>query len=99
MKTPEMLDMAIARHLIEVMLDRCKSDDAFETNATAQYRKALHKSLESSRMLMSVAHQLMVQPESLTPRDSTERLKALLEEIKTAARTAYQAGLLLTGRE
>lgn len=99
METPEMLDMAIARHLIEVMLDRCKSDDAFETNVAAKERKAVQKSLESSRMLMGVAHHLMVQPKSLTPRDSAERLKALLEEIKMAARAAYQAGLLLTGRD
>ncbi|MDM0109559.1 hypothetical protein QTH97_31860 [Variovorax sp. J22R24] len=99
MKTPEVMDMAIARQLIEVMLDRCKSGDAFESNVTVQDRRAVQKSLESSRMLMGVAHQLMVQPESLTARDGAERLKALLEEIKMAARTAYQAGLLLTGRD
>lgn len=99
MKTPEMLDMAIARQLIEVMIDRYTSDDAFQTNVAVQDRKVVHKSLESSRLLMGVAHQLMAQTESLTPKDSAERVKALLEEIKTAARTAYQAGLLLTGRD
>lgn len=99
MKAPEVLDTATAHHLIEVMLDRCKSDDAFETNVTAQDRKAVQKSLESSRMLIGIAHQLMVQPESSTPRDSAERSKALLEEIKVAARTAYEAGLMLTRRD
>lgn len=46
---------------------------------------------------MGVAYRLMVQSGPLTPRDSEERLKAVLEEIKMAARAAYQAGLLLTG--
>jgi hypothetical protein len=96
MKTLEVVDMAIAHHLIEALLDRCKSDDAFEPKVAARERKAVRRSLESSRMLMGVAYHLMVPPESLTPKDSQERLKALLEEIKMAARAAYHAGLLLT---
>ncbi|MDM0085751.1 hypothetical protein QTI17_34755 [Variovorax sp. J31P179] len=78
--------MATARHLIEVMLDRCKSGDAFETDVTAQDRRAVQRILDSSKMLMGVAHQLMAQPESLTLRDSAERSKALLDQIKMAAR-------------
>jgi hypothetical protein len=99
METPEMQDMAVARQLIEVLLDRCKSDDAFEMNIAAKERKALQKSLESSKMLLGIAHHLMVPPDPSTTRDSAERLKALHEEIKMAARAAYQAGLLLTGRD
>ncbi|MDM0117546.1 hypothetical protein QTI66_36145 [Variovorax sp. J22R133] len=91
--------MAAAHHLIEVMLDQCKSDDAFESNVNVQKRRAIQKSLESSKMLMGIAHQLMVQPESMTLRDSAERSKTLLNQIKIAARTAYEAGFVLTGSD
>jgi len=99
MKSLEVMDMAIARDLIEVLLDRCKNEAAFEPNVAVRCRKAVHKSLESSKVLMGAAHRLMLQPECLTPRASAERLNALLEEFKAAARMAYQAGLLLTEGE
>lgn len=99
MKSLEAMDMAIARNLIEVLLDRCKNGAAFEPNVAIRSQKAVHKSLESTSVLMGAAHRLMLQPECLTPKASAERLNALLEEFKAAARMAYQAGLLLTEGE
>jgi hypothetical protein len=58
---------------------------------------AARKSLESSMILMGVVHRLMLPPAALKPSEAEARLRTVLDEIKTAARGAYQAGLLLTG--
>lgn len=99
MRNPNMPDMAIAHRLIEVMLERCKSDDAFESKIAWRDRMAARKSLESSMILMGVVHHLMLPPDALKPGEAEARLKAVLDEIKTAARCAYQAGLVLTGTD
>ncbi|MBU1358865.1 MAG: hypothetical protein KKC85_20810 [Gammaproteobacteria bacterium] len=100
MRTPEVLDIAIAHHLIEALLERCmssQSNDKVETRVTGTEREAIRKSLDSSRMLLGIAYRLIVQPGAVTPKESAERLKQVLDEIRQAARTAYEAGLLLTG--
>jgi hypothetical protein len=99
MRTPDTQDVAVAYRLIEVMLDRCNSDDAFESIVPWRERMAARKSLESSRILLGVVHHLMLPPDSLKPAETAARLKTVLENIKTAARGAYQAGLLLTGTD
>jgi hypothetical protein len=98
MRTPEVPDTAAAQRMIEVMLARFDSDDAWQSQLSQQERMAARKSLESSRLLMGVVGDLMQPPlDARHPKRAEERLKTLLENIKSAARTAYEAGLLLTG--
>ncbi|MBS0426095.1 MAG: hypothetical protein JSR41_02275 [Proteobacteria bacterium] len=97
MRTPEVPDMAAAQRTIDVMLARFDSDDALTLALPWRERMAARKSLESSRILMGVVHHLMCPLDAPAPREAQARVKTLLEDIKSAARGAYEAGLLLTG--
>ena len=64
-----------------------------------QRRLAVSKSLRSARDLLNIAQQLMSVPEGRSSRDFTAQKKAMLEEIRRAARRTYEAGHLLIGVE
>ncbi len=89
--------MSAAQRMIEVMLARFESDDAFDPKVSWRERMAARKSLEASSILMGVVDELVRPPDTPHPQEEEERLKTLLEAIKSAAHGAYEAGLLLTG--
>lgn len=97
MRTPEVPDMAAAQRTIDAMLARFESDDAFGPKVPWRERMAARKSLASSRILIGVVHQLLCPLDTPHPQEAEERLKRLLDDIKSAAHAAYEAGLLLTG--
>lgn len=61
------------------------------------YRLAIRKSLQSAADLLGVAHQLMSAPESRPTKDLAARKRAMLQDVRLAARRAYEAGHLLIG--
>ncbi|MET0542978.1 MAG: hypothetical protein ABWZ88_14645 [Variovorax sp.] len=71
-------------------------DDA---NEAARERAAIHFSLTSSIVLLGVVQRLMCAPSALSPKDRTARLCQLTEDLRTAAQTAYRAGLMLLNAE
>ncbi|MGJ7506368.1 hypothetical protein [Variovorax sp. GT1P44] len=60
-------------------------------------RLAIRKSLQSAVDLLGVAHQLMSTPESRSTKDLAARKRAMLQDVRLAARRAYEAGHLLIG--
>ena len=58
---------------------------------------AIRKSLQSATDLLHVAYQLMSPPETHSTKDLATRKRAMLQEVRLAARRAYEAGHLLIG--
>ncbi|SDD93475.1 hypothetical protein SAMN05444679_11586 [Variovorax sp. CF079] len=87
------LDNALA--LIESVLN-----DREGENTPAGERAAVRVCVTSAHVLLGAARQLMAEPlYLLAPKERGQRLKALVEEAKTAGRAAYRAALMLTGHE
>jgi hypothetical protein len=66
-----------------------------EANEASRERAAIHFSLTSSAILLEVAQRLMSAPVHLAPKDRAKRLRQLTDDLRTAARAAYRAGLML----
>jgi len=66
-----------------------------EANEASRERAAIHFSLTSSAILLEVAQRLMSAPVHLSPKDRAKRLRQLTDDLRTAARAAYRAGLML----
>jgi len=64
-------------------------------NEVSRERAATYFSLTASSILLGVAQRLMAAPNYLSPRDRTERVRQLTDDLRTAARAAYRAGLML----
>jgi hypothetical protein len=70
-----------------------------EVNNAARERAAIHFCLTSTAVLLDVTQRLMSQQVHRSANDRAQWLKSLIEEIKTAARSGYRAGLMLTGHD
>ncbi|VTU16437.1 hypothetical protein [Variovorax sp. RA8] len=70
-----------------------------EANNASRERSAIHFCLTSSSMLLNVTQRLMREPAPLSPKDRAQRQRLLVDEIRSAARTAYRAALILIGEE
>ncbi|MDM0117595.1 hypothetical protein QTI66_36395 [Variovorax sp. J22R133] len=70
-----------------------------EANESARERAAIHFSLTSSIMLVGVAQRLMSASVHLSPKERAERLRQLTRDLRTAAQTAYRAGLMVLNAE
>lgn len=66
-----------------------------EASEASRERAAIYFCLSSAIVLLGVTQRLMSAPTNLSPKDRAERLRQLIEDLRTAARAAYRAGLLL----
>jgi len=62
-----------------------------------QRRLAIRKSLQSASDLLGIAVQLMSSAPARSNRDFAARKKAMLQEVRVAARRTYEAGHVLIG--
>lgn len=64
-------------------------------NEASRERAAIYFSLTASAILLGVTHRLMSAPTFLSTKDRAERMRQLTNDLRTAARAAYRAGLML----
>ncbi|MDM0045973.1 hypothetical protein QTH91_15905 [Variovorax dokdonensis] len=76
-------DKEMAIHMVEA------------ANEASRERVATHFVLTSSTILLGVAQRLMSAPSYLSPKDRAARMRQLTDDLRTGARTAYRAGLML----
>jgi hypothetical protein len=70
-----------------------------EANNASRERSAIHFCLTSCAMLLNLTQRLMREPAYLSPDDRAQRLRSLVDEIRTAARAAFSAALVLVGED
>ncbi|MDM0065064.1 hypothetical protein [Variovorax sp. J31P207] len=93
-KTTELLNIECALELLEQVLVRFGDEDQRQLT---QRRLAIRKSLLSANDLLRIALQLLSTPENLSMKDFVARKRAMLQDIRLAARRTYEAGHLLIG--
>jgi hypothetical protein len=70
-----------------------------ESNKASQERAAIHFCMSSAASLLTVTQLLMTEPVYRSPKDSDQRLREMVDEIRAAARSAYRAALMLLGQD
>ena len=71
-----------------------------EGDGAAGEHAAIHLCVASAQVMVGAARRLMAEPlHLLAPKERAQRLDMLVDELKTGARAAYRAALMLTGQE
>jgi len=107
MKSKELLEVEQALQLIEQVLLRGSEEGEHLVprsphrknggRCLEQQRLATRKSLASARNLLSVAVELMNEPDQPPGKEAALQVKVAIDKLKVAARGAYDAGHLLVG--
>lgn len=107
MKTTELLEVEHALGLIEQVLLRGSEEREHLVPQSSmrrdggrcleQQRLATRKALSAARNLLTVAVELMNEPNQPLGKEAALQMKLAIEKLKLAARGAYESGHLLVG--